>query len=237
VERREIAAATAYYEAAQKAPADGEPFSHVHVNALAELYLMQGMYSKALTLIASAEAPDTELPIDLIAKKGIALVHLLHFPQAAVRRCLGHIRVDSLLSRSGDQCRPWLTAQDALAPLRAQRADVAADLFIDVATAYIEESRFDVAVEWLHAAIENPEVRYREHGDRAMPYCVLTRLAEHVGATCTAQYDVPALWIRLGECYEQLQQTDRAIEVYEAGSCLSLLKDGLLSLCLKSRRW
>ena len=35
---------------------------------------------------------------------------------------------------------------------------------------------------------------------------------------------MPALWIRLGECYEQLQQTDRAIEVYEAGSWLPLLK-------------
>ena len=87
VERREIVRATELYEQARLAPADGEAFSDVHVNALSELYLMQGQYNKVLALIraAEADAPNpAQFPLDLVAKKGIAQIHLLDVPAATV---------------------------------------------------------------------------------------------------------------------------------------------------------
>ena len=51
--------------------------------------------------------------------------------------------------------------QASLARLQEASPARCADLFVDVAEAYIEESCFNEAVGWLRLAIENPEVRER----------------------------------------------------------------------------
>ena len=89
VQQDEAASAIKYYEAAQRLHADDGEFNDIHVNALAELYLIEKMYPKVDQLISATRAradPEVEFPMDLVVKQGIAQIHMGRFDMAEVGR-------------------------------------------------------------------------------------------------------------------------------------------------------
>jgi tetratricopeptide (TPR) repeat protein len=87
VERGELREATQHYERARQLQKDPTAFDDVHVNALAELYMLQQAYAQVVALVrkAAAAARAGDVPLDLVAKRGLAEIHLGNYAAAAVR--------------------------------------------------------------------------------------------------------------------------------------------------------
>ena len=181
VQQDEAASAIKYYEAAQRLHADDGEFNDIHVNALAELYLIEKMYPKVDQLISATRAradPEVEFPMDLVVKQGIAQIHMGRFDMAEVGRWARGTCAPIQVTKRSPYPRafpPWAPGQKTLETLLASQPERFADLFVEVSAAYMEREHYASAVPWLRAAIESPEVRGAPTGSEAQSVA-LTRV-------------------------------------------------------------
>ena len=227
VQQDEAASAIKYYEAAQRLHADDGEFNDIHVNALAELYLIEKMYPKVDQLISATRAradPEVEFPMDLVVKQGIAQIHMGRFDMAEVGRWARGtcapiqvtkrspypraVRLGPLARKRWRRCSPANLSASPTCSWKSRPRTWSANIMPVPSRGSAPPSKAPRSV--AHQRGLKPS-RSRSHASLAPHGCA------HVGRLGAGrQYNIALYWFRLAECYAKLDQHDLAIETYES---------------------